>query len=66
MDKYEYKYIHFTSGDRDHLIDGLNAYGSEGWHVVAMTPCAYYQVQQEVMDGWHGINYDIILERKIR
>ena len=65
MDKYEYKNINFHSGNRDNLVDVLNKFGAEGWHVVSSTPCAYYQVQQEVMDGWHGIQYDILLERKI-
>lgn len=65
MDKYEYMSLQFTSGDLKKLTDGLNKLGSEGWHVVSTTPCAYYQVQTGVVDGWHGIQYDILLERKI-
>ena len=65
MDKYEYKNIHFTSGDIDRLTNNLNILGAEGWHVVATSPCAYYQVQTGVIDGWHGMQYDVLLERKI-
>lgn len=65
MDKYEYTYIKFCSGDRDLLITNLNKLGAQGWHVVAATPNSYDAFPPSTSDGYRNIRYDILLERKV-
>lgn len=65
MDKYEYKYLNFSSRDYHSLITNLNQFGTQGWHVVAATPNSYDAFPPSTSDGYRNIRYDIILERKL-
>lgn len=64
MDKYEYRGLQGCVGNTL-LINRLNELGAEGWHVVGMTPSSYEVTPQTTIDGYRGIIFDIILERKI-
>lgn len=65
MDKYEYTYVNFCSGNRDSLITTLNQLGAQGWHIVASTPFSYESTPQTTIEGYRNIRYDILLERKV-